>query len=164
MIREILKFGDDMLRQKCTEVTEFDDGLGALLDDMYETMKEADGIGLAAPQVGVLKRVVVIDTGSGRIELVNPVITAFWGKQFEPEGCLSCVGRRGIVKRPMHVRVTAQDRFGNTVKLRGRDLLARAFCHEIDHLNGILYEDKVIEWIADEEAESDDDQQVKENI
>ena len=154
MIREILKFGDDMLRQRCEEVTEFDEELGTLLDDMYETMQKADGIGLAAPQVGVLKRVVVIDTGNGRIELVNPVITSMWGKQFEPEGCLSCMGRRGIVKRPMRVRVTALDRFGNVVKFKGRELLARAFCHEIDHLNGILFEDKVIEWVGDEESRS----------
>ena len=151
MIREILKFGDPLLREKCAEVTEFDKELGRLLDDMYETMQKADGIGLAAPQVGVLKRVVVIDTGKGRIELVNPVITAFWGKQYEPEGCLSCTGKRGIVKRPMHVRVKAQNRFGKPIKLRGRELLARAFCHEIDHLNGILYEDKVIEWVEDED-------------
>lgn len=149
MIREIVKFGDDLLRQRSEEVTEFDRELGSLLDDMYETMKKADGIGLAAPQVGVLKRVVVIDTGDGRIELVNPIITAMWGKQFEPEGCLSCVGKRGIVKRPMRVRVTAQDRFGRVRKYKGRELLARAFCHEIDHLNGILYEDKVIEWVDD---------------
>lgn len=155
MIRDILEFGDDLLRQRCEEVTEFDEELGKLLDDMYETMKKADGIGLAAPQVGVLKRVVVIDTGSGRIELVNPVITAFWGKQFEPEGCLSCVGKRGIVKRPRHVRVTAQDRYGQMTKYRGRDLLARAFCHEIDHLNGILYEDKVIEWVSDDAEENE---------
>lgn len=150
MIREILKFGDPVLRESCAEVTEFNKELGRLLDDMYETMKKADGIGLAAPQVGVLKRVVVIDTGKERIELVNPVITAMWGKQYEPEGCLSCVGKRGIVKRPMHVRVKALNRFGRPVKYRGKELLARAFCHEIDHLNGILYEDKVIEWVEDE--------------
>ncbi len=152
MILEILKFGDPVLREHCEEVTEFDDKLGKLLDDMYETMLDADGIGLAAPQVGVLKRVVVIDTGDGRIELVNPVITAMWGKQYEAEGCLSCVGKRGIVKRPAHVRLKAQNRFGKPIKLRGRELLARAFCHEIDHLNGILYEDKVIEWVEDEEG------------
>lgn len=152
MIREILKFGDPILRERCAEVTKFDKELGVLLDDMYETMKKADGIGLAAPQVGVLKRVVVIDTGKERIELVNPVITAVWGKQYEPEGCLSCVGKRGIVKRPMHVRVKALNRFGRPVKYRGKELLARAFCHEIDHLNGILYEDKVIEWVEDENA------------
>ncbi len=151
MKREILKFGDPALRKICAEVTSFDKQLGFLLDDMYETMRAADGIGLAAPQVGILKRVVVIDTGKSRIELVNPVITAFWGRQYEPEGCLSFTGKRGIVKRPMHVRVKAQDRFGRPVKYRGKDLLARAFCHEIDHLNGILYEDKVIEWVEDEE-------------
>ncbi len=151
MIREILQFGDPVLRECCTEVTEFDKELGSLLDDMYETMCHAEGIGLAAPQIGVLKRVVVIDTGSGRIELVNPVITAMWGKQFEPEGCLSLEGKRGVVKRPAHVRVKALNRFGKPVKYRGKELLARAFCHEIDHLNGILYEDKVLEWIEEDE-------------
>ncbi|MDE7400227.1 MAG: peptide deformylase [Oscillospiraceae bacterium] len=151
MVREILKFGNPMLRENCTEVTKFDSELHKILDDLYDTMNKADGIGLAAPQIGVLKRIVVIDTGKGRIELVNPVITAFWGKQFEPEGCLSYPKKRGIVRRPMHVRVQAQNRFGKPVKYRGRDLLARAFCHEIDHLNGILYEDKVIEWVEDEQ-------------
>ena len=152
MIREILKFGDPILRQKCEEVTEFDRELGVLLDDMYDTMLKADGIGLAAPQVGVLKRIVVIDTGdSGRIELINPIITAMWGSQYEPEGCLSCVGKRGIVKRPMHVRMKAQNRFGKPIKLHGKALLARAFCHETDHLNGILYEDKVIEWVEEDD-------------
>lgn len=151
MVREILKFGNPLLRESCTEVTNFDAELHEILDDLYETMQKADGIGLAAPQIGVLKRIVVIDTGKGRIELVNPVITAFWGKQFEPEGCLSYPKKRGIVRRPMHVRVCAQNRFGKPVKYRGRELLARAFCHEIDHLNGILYEDKVIEWVDDEQ-------------
>lgn len=151
MVRNILKFGNPLLRESCTEVTNFDTELHKILDDLYETMQKSDGIGIAAPQIGVLKRIVVIDTGKGRIELVNPVITAFWGKQFEPEGCLSYPKKRGIVQRPMHVRVQAQNRFGKPVKYRGRDLLARAFCHEIDHLNGILYEDKVIEWVDDEQ-------------
>lgn len=151
MVREIVKFGDPILREKSTEVAVFNNELWRLLDDMYETMRKADGIGLAAPQVGVLKRVVVIDVGKGRIELINPVITSMRGSQFEPEGCLSCVGKRGIVKRPMYVKVRAQNRFGKPIKLRGRELLARAFCHETDHLNGILYEDKVIEWVEDEE-------------
>lgn len=151
MVREILKFGNPLLRERCVEVTNFDAELHKILDDLYETMQKADGIGLAAPQIGVLKRIVVIDTGKGRIELVNPVITAFWGKQFEPEGCLSYPKKRGIVRRPMHVRVLAQNRFGKPIKYRGRELLARAFCHEIDHLNGILYEDKVIEWVDDEQ-------------
>lgn len=151
MIREIVKFGDPILREKCAEVTEFNSELGRLLDDMYQTMRKADGIGLAAPQVGVLKRVVVIDVGKGRIELINPVITSMRGSQFEPEGCLSNTGKRGIVKRPMYVKIKAQNRFGKPIKLRGRDLLARAFCHETDHLNGILFEDKVLEWVEDAE-------------
>lgn len=151
MVREILKFGNPLLRENCAEVTKFDSELHKILDDLYDTMNKADGVGLAAPQIGVLKRIVVIDTGKGRIELVNPVITAFWGKQFEPEGCLSYPKKRGIVRRPMHVHIKAFDRFGKPVKYRGRDLLARAFCHEIDHLNGILYEDKVIEWVEDEQ-------------
>lgn len=151
MIRDILKFGDPLLREMCQEVTEFNKELWTLLDDMYDTMTKADGIGLAAPQVGIAKRIAVIDTGKRRIELINPVITAFWGKQFEAEGCLSCAGKRGVVKRPMHVKVKAQNRLGKPFKLRGRDLLARAVCHEIDHLNGILFEDKVIEWVEEEE-------------
>lgn len=156
MLREILQFGNPILREQCEEVTEFDGKLWELLDDMYDTMLEAEGIGLAAPQIGVLKRVVVIDTGDGRIELVNPVITAMSGKQLEPEGCLSCPGKRGIVQRPMRVRVKAKNRFGKPIKLHGKELLARAFCHEIDHLNGILYEDKVIEWVEDEDEEEED--------
>ena len=152
MVREILMFGNPLLHQSCEEVTNFDSELAGLLDDMYETMEHADGIGLAAPQIGILKRVVVIDVGNGRIELVNPVITALWGRQFEPEGCLSCTGKRGIVKRPRHVRVKAFNRYGKPVKYHGRDLLARAFCHEIDHLNGVLYEDKVIEWVEEEDT------------
>lgn len=150
MIREIVKFGDPRLRERSEEVAGFGKELWRLLDDMYETMRKADGIGLAAPQLGVLKRVVVIDVGKGRLELINPVIVSMRGSQFEPEGCLSSVGRRGIVKRPMYVKVKAQNRFGKPIKLRGRELLARAFCHEIDHLNGILYEDKVIEWVEEE--------------
>lgn len=151
MVREILKFGDPLLRKNCAEVTKFDAELHEILDDLRDTMQEADGIGLAAPQIGVLKRVVVIDVGKGPIELVNPVVTALWGKQFEPEGCLSNPKKRGIVRRPMHVRVKAFNRYGKPVKYRGRALLARAFCHEIDHLNGILYADKVIEWVEDEQ-------------
>lgn len=151
MVKEIVKFGDPLLRERCTEVAAFNKELWKLLDDMYDTMCKADGIGLAAPQLGVLKRVVVIDIGKGRIELVNPVITSMRGTQLEPEGCLSFSKKRGVVKRPKYVKVKAQNRFGKPIKLRGRELLARAFCHEIDHLNGILFEDKVIEWVEDEE-------------
>ena len=153
MIREILKFGNPILRERSEEVKVFDKELWELLDDMYETMQNADGIGLAAPQIGVLKRVVVIDTGgkSGKIELINPIIKAMWGKQEEAEGCLSLPKKRGIVRRPMHVRAKAYDRFGKLHHYHVKELLARAFCHETDHLNGVLYEDKVIEWVEDEE-------------
>lgn len=151
MVKEIVRFGDPLLREQCAEVSAFNKELWRLLDDMYDTMRKADGIGLAAPQLGVLKRAVVIDVGKGRIELVNPVIMSMRGTQLEPEGCLSFTGKRGVVKRPMHVKVKAQNRFGKPIKLRGKDLLARAFCHEIDHLNGILFEDKVIEWVEDED-------------
>ncbi len=152
-VREILLFGEELLRERSAEVDKFDAELWELLDDMYETMCAADGVGLAAPQIGVLKRVVVIDIGdeNGRIELVNPVILSMRGRQTEPEGCLSYPGKQGVVKRPAYVRVRALDRYGKKVEYKGRELLARAFCHEIDHLNGILYKDKVIEWVEEDE-------------
>ncbi len=152
-VLDILQFGDETLRQKCEEVTEFSEELWELLDDMAETMYEAGGVGLAAPQVGVLKRVVVIDTDDkhGLMELVNPVIVAIKGKQHEPEGCLSYPGKSGYVVRPAKVKIKAQDRYGRKKVYVGSGLLARAFCHETDHLNGILYSDKVDEWEEDEE-------------
>lgn len=152
-VREILHFGDRKLREKCAAVTEFNEELWTLLDDMYETMTEADGIGLAAPQVGVAKRVVVIDVedNNGKIELINPVITLMLGHQREPEGCLSYPKKMGIVKRPARVRVKALNRWGRPVQYKASGLLARAFCHEIDHLNGVLFKDKVIEWVEEEE-------------
>ena len=157
-VREILLFGNETLRQRSEEVTEFNEELWTLLDDMYDTMTEANGIGLAAPQIGVLKRVVVIDVDddNGIIELVNPVITLMRGKQFEDEGCLSCPGKSGVVKRPMKVKVKAKNRDGRPVEYTGRELLARAFCHEIDHLNGILYADKVIEWTQNTQEETEE--------
>ena len=153
MIREIVKFGSPVLRQRCEEVTKFDGNLGRILDDMYETMSEADGIGIAAPQIGLPARLIVIDVDR-RIEIVNPVIVSAWGRQFEAEGCLSWPGKRGIVKRPRHVKVKGLDRFGKPVKFRAKNLLARALCHEIDHLDGILFEDKVLEWVEDEPEDS----------
>lgn len=155
--REILKFGDERLRVHCSEVTEYNEELWELLDDMHETMAAADGIGLAAPQVGVDKRVVVIDLGddTGKIELINPVITAMRGKQLEPEGCLSYPKKRGVVKRPAKIKAKAFNRYGKLMVYKAGGLLARAFCHEIDHLNGILYKDKVIEWVEDEEDEEE---------
>ncbi|MBP1580264.1 MAG: peptide deformylase [Oscillospiraceae bacterium] len=151
-VLDILQFGDETLRRKSEEVTEFNEELWELLDDMAETMYEAGGVGLAAPQVGVLKRVVVIDTDDDRglMELVNPVIVAIRGKQREPEGCLSYPGKSGYVVRPAKVKLKAQDRYGKRRVYVGSGLLARAFCHETDHLNGILYSDKVDEWEEDE--------------
>lgn len=152
MIREILKFGDETLRKKSVEVDTFDEELWQLLDDMYETMTDAGGIGIAAPQVGVSKRVIVIDVDDDNsvIELINPVITCIRGRQRGEEGCLSYPDKSGIVTRPAKVKLTACDRYGRKRTYRGKELLARAFCHEIDHLNGILYSDKVEEWVEEE--------------
>lgn len=141
-IRNIVKEGDPVLRKVCRSVLDFDDKLACLLDDMEETLRDADGVGLAAPQVGILRRICIVDVGDGLIELINPVITEQSGEQEGSEGCLSCPGEFGIVKRPFNVTVKAQDRHGNSFTVTGEGLKARAFCHEIDHLNGILYKDK----------------------
>ena len=150
-LRNIVKFGDDILRKKCREVTVFDDKLWVLLDDMYETMQSANGVGLAAPQVGILRRVCVIDVGEGPIELINPIITSMRGKQRAVEGCLSAPGQWGYVTRPAKVKVTAQNRYGKEVKYEGTELLARAFCHEIDHLNGVIFTDLADEMVENAE-------------
>lgn len=149
-IRNIVHEGDDLLRKKCRQVEVFDEKLSILIDDMFETMYAADGVGLAAPQVGILKRVCVIDIGEGPIELVNPVIVDKKGKQISPEACLSCPGRCGTTKRPNFVRVKAQNRHGEEVAYEGTELLAKAFCHEIDHLDGILFIDIMIEELEEE--------------
>lgn len=143
-IRNIVKEGDPVLRKTSRSVLKFDEKLSELIDDMIETMYEADGCGLASPQVGILRRVCVIDIGEGPIELVNPTIIAEVGEQRESEGCLSIPGQSGVTKRPMKVTVKAQDRKGNSFEITGEGLLARALCHEIDHLNGILYKDRLI--------------------
>ena len=152
-IRNIVKEGDEILNKKCRPVVKFDGKLGELLDDMAETMHLANGVGLAAPQVGMLRRVVVIDVGEGVIELVNPQIIAYSGEQEEIEGCLSFPGQWGIAKRPTYVKVKAQDRFGEEFDMEGRDLLARAFCHEIDHLNGVVFKDRVERMLTPQEIE-----------
>lgn len=143
-VRNIRKDGDEVLRKVSRKVDVIDDRILTLLDDMKDTMYEAEGVGLAAPQVGVLRRVVVIDVGEGLIELINPVIVYENGEQLEEEGCLSIPGIKGQVKRPAKVIVRAQNRKGETFEITGTDLLAIAFCHEIDHLNGILFTDKAI--------------------
>ena len=144
-VRNIVKEGNPILREKCREVTEFNDRLWMLLDDMKETMLKADGVGLAAPQVGILKRVCVISRdGEHFYELVNPVITKRSGNQKNIEGCLSVPGKHGYVERPMNITVEAFDRFGvkQTYDLNG--FISVIFCHEIDHLDGTLYVDKVV--------------------
>lgn len=152
-IRNIVKYGDDILGKRCRVVERFDDRLALLIDDMIETLHDANGAGLAAPQVGVLRRVTVIDIGEGVIELVNPEIISADGEQTGSEGCLSYPGKFGIVTRPNHVKVKAQDRNGEWHEYEGEGLLARAFCHEIDHLDGHMFMEKVSEWIetGDEE-------------
>lgn len=139
---KILKVGDPTLRKVCRPVDTVTPRINTLLDDMIETMRQADGVGLAAPQVGVLRRVVVIETpDDGLIELINPKIIAYSGEQESEEGCLSVPGRWGITKRPMHVTVRAMNRNGEIFDVTGSGLLAKAFCHEIDHLDGKLYID-----------------------
>lgn len=138
-IYDVVQMGDDILRAKAQEVKRFDYRLARLLDDMAETMYDAEGVGLAAPQVGISKRVVVIDVGEGLIELINPKILETKGSQRGEEGCLSLKGKSGIVTRAQWVKVEAQDRDGEVFQLEGEDFLARAFQHEIDHLDGILY-------------------------
>ena len=146
-IREIREKGDEILYKKCKAVVKFDEKLHILLDDMYETMQSRDGVGLAAPQVGILKRAVVIDVGDGKIELINPEIVEESGEQTGSEGCLSVPGVFGEVTRPNVVTVKAQDRDGKWFKIPGKELLARAFCHEIEPLDGKLFLDRVIRFI-----------------
>ena len=141
-IRNIRKEDDPVLRKISKSVDQIDDKIITLLDDMIETMYDADGVGLAAPQVGILKRVIVIDIGEGVIELINPEIVAEDGVQCDNEGCLSLPGITEEVTRPRAVTVKGLDRFGNEIILEGEELLARALCHEIDHLNGILFIDR----------------------
>lgn len=152
-LRNIRKLGDDILRKKCRPVETIDERIITLLDDMAETMYNANGVGLAAPQIGILKRIAVIDVGEGLIELINPEITSFEGNEKEPEGCLSVPGKCGYVLRPKKVTVTALNRDGEKIIVEGEDLLARALCHEIDHLDGIVFVDKVIEYIDPEELQ-----------
>ncbi len=162
-IRNILTIGDELLRKQAKPVTKFDQRLHTLLDDMAQTMYEAPGVGLAAPQVGVLRQVVVIDIGDeeiGLLELINPTITSEKGQQCGMEGCLSVPGRQAVVTRPHKVTLKAQNRSGEEFTLEAEGYLARAICHELDHLKGQLYVD-----IMDEELfEEDDWEQVIDNV
>ena len=144
---KIRTLGEECLRKTCRPVESITPRVLMLLDDMTETMRHADGVGLAAPQVGILRRIVVIEVEEGKvIELINPKIIAFAGEQQEQEGCLSLPGRWGVTKRPAHVTVRALNRHGEIFEVTGSDLLARALCHEIDHLDGKLFIDKVVRY------------------
>lgn len=150
-IRELRFKDDEVLYKKCKVVKDFNERLWILLDDMYETMIARNGVGLAAPQVGILKRAVVIDIGEGKIELINPEIIKAEGSQIGSEGCLSVPKVFGQVERPNEVTVKAQDRFGKEFEISGKELLARAMCHECEHLDGKLFLERVIEFDNDEE-------------
>lgn len=151
--RNIITEGNPTLSKKCRPVTSFDDRLATLIDDMKETLVRANGIGLAAPQVGVLRRVVVVDLGDEIIELVNPKILEQSGEQDGLEGCLSVPERFGMVKRPNFVKLEAQDRHGDWFEYEGEELIARCFCHELEHLDGHLYTERAYHMLTQEEYE-----------
>ena len=157
-LRDIVKEPDERLRKVCRPVKEITPHILTLLDDMAETMAFAEGVGLAAPQVGVLRRIVVVDVGEGLIELINPEILEVSGEQTGPEACLSCGDRRGIVTRPSFVRVRALDRTGTMREYTGEGLLARAFCHELDHLDGVLFLDKMSREMGEDEEYPEDEE------
>ena len=142
-IRNIVEYGDEILRKTCRTQLNFDAHLHQILDDMAQTMYAAEGVGLAAPQVGILRRFCIVDVGDGLIELINPVVVKTSGEQTGQEGCLSIPGKCAEVTRPMNVKVRAQDRFGNNFEITASELKARAILHEMDHLDGILYIDRV---------------------
>ena len=146
-IRQLRLRDDEILRKRCKEVKKFDEKLAILLDDMYETMQKSEGVGLAAPQVGIIKRAVVIDIGEGKLELINPEIIETSGSQNGNEGCLSFPGLYGEVERPSYVKAKAQDREGKWFTVEGEDLLARAICHECDHLDGHVFTEKVTKYL-----------------
>ncbi|HIT33550.1 MAG TPA: peptide deformylase [Candidatus Faecousia intestinigallinarum] len=152
-LRKILNDREPALHKVCKPVTNFDRRLHKLLDDMQETLADAGGVGLAAPQVGILRRVVIVDTGEEVLELVNPELVETSGEQEGPEGCLSLPGKYGLVKRPMHAKVRAQDRDGNWYEAEGEEIVARCFCHELDHLDGIMYTEVMERFLTDEELE-----------
>ena len=156
-LRKILTDKDPALHKVCKSVTAFDAKLHKLLDDMAETMQEANGVGLAAPQVGILRRVVVVDLGDEILELVNPSLVETDGEQVGAEGCLSVPGKYGLVKRPYIAKVKAQDRFGDWFEVEGEELIARCFCHELDHLDGIVYTEVMDRYLTEEELEADED-------
>ena len=152
-MRKILTDADPALHKVCRPVVKFDEKLHKLLDDMKETLADANGVGLAAPQVGILRRLFIVDTGDEVLELINPTIVETSGEQCGAEGCLSVPGKYGLVKRPYYAKVKAQDRDGNWFEAEGEELIARCFCHENDHLNGIVYTEVMERYLTEEELE-----------
>ena len=156
-LRKILTTKDPALHKVCRPVEKFDKKLHKLLEDMQETLAEANGVGLAAPQVGILRRVVIVDTGEEILELVNPTLVEVDGEQEGAEGCLSVPGKYGLVKRPYYAKVRAQDRWGEWYEAEAEELIARCFCHELDHLDGIVYTEVMERFLTDEELEADEE-------
>ena len=154
-LRKILTDKDPALHKVCKPVENFDRKLHKLLDDMRETLIDSNGVGLAAPQVGILRRVVLVDTGEEILELINPEMLETDGEQVGAEGCLSVPGKYGLVKRPYWAKVRAQDRYGNWYEAEGEELTARCFCHELDHLDGIVYTQVMERYLTEEELEAD---------
>ena len=154
-LRRILTAEDPALHKVCRPVEKFDRRLHRLLDDMQQTLAEANGVGLAAPQVGILRRVVIVDTGEEILELVNPELLETSGEQEGAEGCLSVPGKYGLVKRPNYAKVQAQDRNGEWFEAEGEELIARCFCHELDHLDGIMYTEIMERFLTEEELEAE---------
>ena len=157
-LRKILTDKDPALHKVCKPVVAFDSKLHKLLDDMRETLIDSNGVGLAAPQVGILRRVVLVDIGDEILELINPEMLETDGEQVGPEGCLSVPGKYGLVKRPFYAKVRAQDRFGNWYEAEGEELTARCFCHELDHLDGIIYTEVMDRYLTDEELGYDEEE------
>lgn len=157
-LRKILTDKDPALHKVCRPVEKFDGRLHRLLDDMKETLIDANGVGLAAPQVGILRRVVLVDTGDEVLELINPSLLETSGEQVGAEGCLSVPGKYGLVKRPNYAKVRAQDRDGNWFEAEGEELIARCFCHELDHLDGILYTEVMERFLTEEELEAQEEE------
>ena len=157
-LRKILTDKDPALHKVCRPVTNFDKRLHKLLDDMVETLVDSGGVGLAAPQVGILRRVVVVDTGEGIVELVNPTLIETDGEQVGPEGCLSVPGKYGLVKRPYYAKVRAQNRNGDWFEAEGEELIGRCFCHELDHLDGIIYTEVMERFLTEDELVYDEEE------
>ena len=153
-LRKIVLQGDECLTKVCRPVTDFNSRLHTLLDDMTDTLLDSGGVGLAAPQVGILRRVVVIDTGEELVELINPEIVETSGEQDGMEGCLSVPGEYWLVKRPNYAKVRAQDRDGEWFEMEGEELIARCICHECDHLDGHIYTEIAYRKLTDEEIEA----------